>query len=458
MELIKGQKIKLNQIIEDMKLIMSCNIEIGSGNELDMCCIGVDNEEKLSDDRYFIFYNALSSPEGAIIKEEGVNKFHVDLSKVPEKIKKIVLCISIDGNGTMKEIQNGKLIFINNNNKVSEFSINSENYSSEKSIILCEIYLKDGIWRLAMVNSGFNGGLGDILRNYGGEEEEDDGGSLRGNSVSNSDENNILYTNTSDINSSESQNNSQSPSLVTEDEKRIKAYLEKKKNVEKIVLEKAPHLIDLTKKVTVTLEKKKMENITANVVVVLDRSGSMNRQYKRGDVQRAMDKFLPIALMFDDDGQIDSWTFANKAKQLSPLSLDNIKDYIKKDNGGWKLWNVGGCNDETVIIEEIMNLYKKNTLPVYVIFISDGGIYKKGPIKKCLIKSSNYPIFWQFMGLGGSNYGILEELDTMKGRVVDNANFFSIDNIDSMSDEQLYDKLLNEFPVWFKEAKAKGII
>ena len=60
------------------------------------------------------------------------------------------------------------------------------------------------------------------------------------------------------------------------------------------------------------------------------------------------------------------------------------------------------------------------------------------------------PIFWQFVGIGGSDYGILEELDTMKKRVVDNADFFAIDNIDALSDEELYEKLLNEFPKWLK--------
>ena len=38
----------------------------------------------------------------------------------------------------------------------------------------------------------------------------------------------------------------------------------------------------------------------------------MFHQYKGGDVQRAMDKLLPIALMFDDDGELDTWAFAQK--------------------------------------------------------------------------------------------------------------------------------------------------
>ncbi len=327
------------------------------------------------------------------------------------------------------------------------------------------MYLKDGIWRLAIVDSGFNGGLGDILRNYGGEEEEDSNESSNNGTSSetkNDNSNNINNTNlnntNNNINNTNINNVNSSNNSSDQQETKHKIYLEKKKKVEKIVLEKAPHLIDLTKKVTITLEKKKMEDVTASVVVVLDRSGSMNRQYKKGDVQRAMDKLLPIALMFDDDGELDTWTFAESAQHLSPITIDNISDYIKNESGGWKRWRVGGYNNEPVVMSELVDEYKDNVLPVYIIFISDGGIHNKSAIKKLLIESSVYPMFWQFVGLGGSSYGILEELDTMSGRVVDNANFFAIDNIDSLTDEQLYDKLLNEFPMWLKEAKAKRII
>jgi hypothetical protein len=45
----------------------------------------------------------------------------------------------------------------------------------------------------------------------------------------------------------------------------------------------------------------------------------------------------------------------------------------------------------------------------------------------------------------------------MEGRVTDNANFFEVKDIDAISDEELYDRLLNEFPLWLKDAIIKGI-
>ncbi|AQS08579.1 general stress protein 16U [Clostridium saccharobutylicum] len=430
MEFIKGQKTKLEQLVSNMKITIKSDMNFIKDNiDLDMCCFGVDKDEKLSDDRYFIFYNQLTSPEESIKKFQDRNIFEIDIKLIPSTIKKIVLCATIDGQGTVKDVKNGSLRLMDGEREVGQFKIEGKDYTSEKSIILAEIYERDGIWRLGIVASGFNGGLGDILRNYGGEEIEE-------SELTNLDES--VHTKQEDLGKN--------------------IYLEKKDRVQKLVLEKAPHLIDLTKKVTITLEKKHMEQTTASVVVILDNSGSMDWQYRNGDIQRTMDKLLPVALMFDDNGELDTWAFASKTKHLSPITLDNIKNYLNEESKGWKKWHIGWGNDEPKVMSELINQYMYNHLPVYVIFLSDGGIYETRKIKKLLIESSNYPIFWQFMGVGGSNYGILEELDEMEGRIVDNANFFSIDNINSLSDEALYEKLLNEFPIWLKEASSKGII
>jgi hypothetical protein len=94
----------------------------------------------------------------------------------------------------------------------------------------------------------------------------------------------------------------------------------------------------------------------------------------------------------------------------------------------------------------------------YVIFISDGGVGRSQEIADLLVKAAQHPIFWQFVGIGGRSYGILEKLDTMKGRLVENCNFFALDDLEAISEQELYDRLLNEFPSWLKEAKATNII
>jgi len=105
---------------------------------------------------------------------------------------------------------------------------------------------------------------------------------------------------------------------------------------------------------------------------------------------------------------------------------------------------------------------EKSAVPVYLIFINDGGV-KKGSrnqdnVPKVLIESSNQPLFWQFVGIGNGNFDVLKKLDDLEGRYIDNANFFQIVDIENENDDDLYNKLLNEFPMWLKEAKSKHVI
>jgi hypothetical protein len=46
----------------------------------------------------------------------------------------------------------------------------------------------------------------------------------------------------------------------------------------------------------------------------------------------------------------------------------------------------------------------------------------------------------------------------MEGRFIDNAGFFALDDIDKVSDAELYERILSEFPDWIRAARAAKII
>ena len=107
---------------------------------------------------------------------------------------------------------------------------------------------------------------------------------------------------------------------------------------------------------------------------------------------------------------------------------------------------------------DIIAEYETSTLPAYVVFITDGGFYDKDRIKKFLTDAAYLPIFWQFVGVNGSGYSILEKFDTMSGRYVDNANFFALDDFRSVPNAELYSRLLNGFPAWLNLCKNNGVL
>ncbi|WP_238942845.1 vWA domain-containing protein [Planococcus beigongshangi] len=213
------------------------------------------------------------------------------------------------------------------------------------------------------------------------------------------------------------------------------------------------------KEATIVLEKKKLTGVRARVGIVLDISGSMRKLYNDGVVQEVVERVLAVASQFDDDGELDVWVYDNEFSRLPGATEATFMGYVEKNilsNSGVHKF---GRNDEPKVMEDVIRKYTKQDPsgePVFLVFINDGGC--KSGIKKFIVESSDQPIFWQFVGIGDSNFDVLRKLDTMGGRVVDNANFFHVDDISKISDAELYDQLLNEFPMWLKEAKEKGIL
>jgi hypothetical protein len=218
--------------------------------------------------------------------------------------------------------------------------------------------------------------------------------------------------------------------------------------------------ISLMKKTAgVILEKKKLTDVVARVGLILDISGSMRSLYKNGTVQKVVERILAVASQFDDDGALDVWVYDNEFSRLKSVTerdfINYVDDYILNND----LIHKFGRNDEPQVMEDVINKYtveQPAKEPTFIVFINDGGC--KRTIKKPIVESSNKPIFWQFVGIGDSNFDVLEKLDTMEGRFIDNANFFHIKDIENISDEELYNNLLNEFPEWLAEAKTKGIL
>ncbi|WP_066392979.1 vWA domain-containing protein [Neobacillus mesonae] len=218
--------------------------------------------------------------------------------------------------------------------------------------------------------------------------------------------------------------------------------------------------IDLQKKsVKIVLEKKSLNKVRARVGLVLDITGSMRSLYKNGTVQKVVERILAIASQFDDDGQLDVWVYDNEFSRLKPVTERDFEGYVNRIILEDDLVHKFGRNDEPPVMKDVLKKYleeEQSDDPAYIVFINDGGCKKT--IKPIIESSAKYPVFWQFVGIGDGNFDFLKTLDTMEGRIVDNANFLHIAEIDKISDSQLYDSLLNEFPSWIREAREKGIL
>jgi len=56
----------------------------------------------------------------------------------------------------------------------------------------------------------------------------------------------------------------------------------------------------------------------------------------------------------------------------------------------------------------LIDTFKHSKEPVFVVFITDGGINQTRAIKEAIRESANAPIFWKFVGLGGRKYARIQ--------------------------------------------------
>lgn len=170
MNIQRGMRDKLEKYMNPNQSI-DVYMDVSGGAVYDYCCFGVDASGKLSDDRYMVFYNQTSSPGREIMYSPNGSgaKFVLNLSALPSTIVKLVFTVSIDGSGTMGNISHHSVRIQQGLSESIALDLSGSDFRQEKAIISIEIYKKD-VWRFAAVASGFNGGLGDLLRAYGGTE------------------------------------------------------------------------------------------------------------------------------------------------------------------------------------------------------------------------------------------------------------------------------------------------
>ena len=205
------------------------------------------------------------------------------------------------------------------------------------------------------------------------------------------------------------------------------------------------HFIDLKKKATHAVQKRGLGGQRARVALVLDISGSMSLIFQSGAVQRVCERILALAVKFDDNGTVDIFLFGGNDYEVGELHESQFYGYVDREIR--KNYKLERDTHYAGVMHRILKKYSaEKGDPAYVMFLTDGDCSDNEEAEQVIIEASKTPIFWQFVGLGSSQFSFLEKLDTISGRFIDNANFFQVNDIDQISEEELYDRLLQEFP------------
>ncbi|MGM9991999.1 MAG: VWA domain-containing protein [Candidatus Bruticola sp.] len=518
MEIKRGFRDKLSKHI-DINSTFYLTMTIVGQDVYDYSCFGVDSQDKLSDDRYMIFYNQLTSPKGEISYQgdERSAKFAVNLSKLPPSINKLAFTVSIDGQGNMGQVRSFQLTVVQNRNVLLTLNMSGSDFAQEASLVAAEIY-KKGEWRLAAVASGFNGGLGDLLRNYGGEEEEEDDPSpaltqaqpysqasrttAQAQPYSQASRTTAQAQPYSQANrpTSQAQPYSQANRPTAQAQpysqanrptaqaqpysqaSRTTAQAQPYSQANRPTAQAQPYsqanrptaqaqpysqasrptaqaqpyqriLSEATQNLKQVIPHLGLSQSRAKVILALEASLNTANFFANGSMQTLVSKIFPIAELLNPAKELEYWLFGGRSKKMFTIKRDNLAAAIPNDWGSL-MWSLGEHKNEITAMADIITSHQPVAMPVLVMFVTSGNPAIDNHLEQMLVNASQLPLFWQFLGIGGTNYGILNRLENIGNLAYNNAKFATISGFSQQSSPELYKFLLSGFSKWIRDIRA----
>ena len=422
-ELSKGA----NAPVPTAELTVEVSWQAAPGMDLDASALLLTDAGKVRSDEDFIFYNQPASADGSVKHAGslpgGGDRIVVDAGRVPDSIDKVAFTASIhdaDAKGqTFAHVNDARIAVLQGGQPVVSFAIGG--LTTETGLVFGELYRRQGAWKFRAVGQGYSSGLKGIATEFGISVDDEPAAAPP------------------------------PPPPAVDMHKQRAVDLRKK------VETSSPVLLKKFDAAQVSLEKKGLLSERAEVLLVLDVSGSSRSLFRSGAYQELIDRFVAAALLFDDNGTLDTWLFDHRLHEAESITMANREGWTDRQLSRKDIW---GMTEYAKPIDKIADgLQRGSRMPTYVAFITDGANHDKRDTTKAIQRASSLPAFFQFMAIGKANdFPFLQRLDELTGREIDNAGFFALTDPKRISDDEFYDKVMIEFPAWLTAARRAGIL
>jgi len=184
--LTKGGNVSLTKEAPGLKQVVvglgwDARTTDGQDFDLDASAIGLGADGKAPSDAYFVFFNNLTSPGGAIehtgdnLTGEGGGddeQIKVDLGGAPAELDRVVFPVSIYEADARRQsfgqVRNAFIRVVNaaDGKEIARYDL-SEDASTETAMVFGELYRSGSDWKFRAVGQGYSAGLGGIARDFG---------------------------------------------------------------------------------------------------------------------------------------------------------------------------------------------------------------------------------------------------------------------------------------------------
>jgi tellurium resistance protein TerD len=158
------------------------NESTGYDFDLDASAFMLGENKKLPKDEFFVFYNNLKSPDGAVESSgddlTGGNSdggddetLMVDLTRVDPRIQEILFTVTIheaeQRRQNFGQVRNSYIRIYNANTdeEIAKYDLD-EDFSIETAVEFGRLYKRNGEWKFEAIGNGYKGGLQYFVNKY----------------------------------------------------------------------------------------------------------------------------------------------------------------------------------------------------------------------------------------------------------------------------------------------------
>ena len=150
--------------------------------DLDASAVGCDSRQRAVNDQFFVFYNNLTSPDGAIASagddraggtgEDDNETITIDLTRLDPRVESIPVIVSIydaDRRGqNFGQVRRAYIRIVNEESgrEIARYDL-AEDLSAETAAVFGTVYKRDGEWRFTAVGQGYSNGLAGVIADFG---------------------------------------------------------------------------------------------------------------------------------------------------------------------------------------------------------------------------------------------------------------------------------------------------
>ena len=213
-----------------------------------------------------------------------------------------------------------------------------------------------------------------------------------------------------------------------------------------------------------TLEKKNIPSITnMNVEFAMDVSASFADEHRNGYTQQFLNRFVPFALLFDPDKKMGMYAFSSSYEKLKDVSESNYQDYVSSTIRTCSVYNCGTNYSEVIkemitpskdkpgVFSSFFKSSETKVSPKLCFFVTDGEPFDTSKTLNVLKELEGSNTFIVLISISSKPISFLETMQRSQNVTYMNFTPQELKQIQSVSDENLYDRLLDdELTTWLK--------